>query len=106
MFATVKNIDRSIDTEIDDPLEIDLVRAIALITEDQKKREERLIKTFSENPSVQVLNGKFGPYISIDGKNARIPKDRSPISLTLDECLDLATKSKPGRSQRRSRRHR
>jgi DNA topoisomerase-1 len=96
----------SIDIEIDDPLEIDLVRAIALITEDQKKRDERLIKTFLENPSVQVLNGKFGPYISIDGKNVRIPKDRSPISLTLDECLDLATKSKPGRSQRRSRRHR
>ena len=94
----------SIDLDTDDPLKIELERAGVLIGEDQKKQAERLIKTLSEEPPILILNGRYGPYISADGKNVRIPKDREPASLTLDECLELAANTKPGRKPRKSRR--
>ena len=55
-----------------------------------KSDSEKLIKDFAENPEVKVLNGRFGPYIVADGKNVKIPKDKDPKSLTLEECLKLA----------------
>ena len=55
-----------------------------------KKRiaANRLIKEF-EQEGIQVLNGRYGPYITNKEKNARIPKDREPKSLTLEECKEL-----------------
>src|SRR5690606_20875882 len=48
----------------------------------------RLILDFPE-AGIQVLNGRFGPYITDKAKNAKIPKDREPKTLTLDECREL-----------------
>jgi DNA topoisomerase-1 len=45
---------------------------------------------FPENPDIQVLNGRFGPYIKAGTKNVKIPKDKEPKDLTLEECVELA----------------
>lgn len=72
----------------DDPYTIDLARAVFLIEEKEEIARNRIIKEF-EGSDIQVLNGRFGPYIS-DGKlNGRIPKDREPASLTLEEVVKL-----------------
>ena len=48
----------------------------------------RIIQDFEEE-GIQVLNGRYGPYITDKTKNARVPKDREPKSLTLEECIEL-----------------
>ncbi|WP_449465625.1 DNA topoisomerase I [Stenotrophomonas humi] len=84
-------------TKEDDPYKIDLARAVFLIEEKEEIARNRIIKEF-EGSDIQVLNGRFGPYIS-DGKlNGKIPKDREPASLTLAEVLQLmADTGKPVR---------
>ncbi len=77
----------------DDPYTIDEERAIALIQAKRAADANRIIKTFDENPDIQVLNGKYGPYIKAGKKNVRIPKGKDPASLTLEECLELAAKA-------------
>jgi DNA topoisomerase-1 len=69
----------------DDPYTIDLDRAVFLIEEKEEIARNRIIKEF-DGSEIQVLNGRFGPYLS-DGKfNGKIPKDREPASLTLAEA--------------------
>ncbi|WP_297831624.1 DNA topoisomerase I [Thermomonas sp.] len=81
----------------DDPYTIDLARAIFLIEEKEEIARNRIIKQWPDQ-DVQVLNGRFGPYLS-DGKlNGKIPKDREPSSLTLEEALKLLEETgKPAR---------
>lgn len=74
----------------DDPMTIDAERAIQLIQDKIKADSEKLIKEFAENADVKILNGRFGPYIVVGKKNVKIPKDKTPINLTLEECLSLA----------------
>ncbi|WP_337244522.1 DNA topoisomerase I [Luteimonas sp. gir] len=72
----------------DDPYKIDLARAVFLIEEKEEIARNRIIKSF-DGSDIQVLNGRFGPYIS-DGKlNGKIPKDREPASLTFEEVTRL-----------------
>jgi DNA topoisomerase-1 len=72
----------------DDPYTIELPRALEII--EQKKIEDanRIIQDFVEE-GIQVLNGRYGPYITDKTKNARVPKDTDPKSLTLEQCRDL-----------------
>ncbi len=81
----------------DDPYVIDLARAVFLIEEKEEIARNRVIKEWPGH-DVQVLNGRFGPYIS-DGKlNGKIPKDREPASLSLEETLQLLEETgKPAR---------
>jgi DNA topoisomerase-1 len=81
----------------DDPYTIDLARAIFLIEEKEEIARNRIIKSFPDS-DIEVLNGRFGPYLS-DGKlNGKIPKDREPASLTLEEAIALMeTTGKPMR---------
>ncbi|WP_028919946.1 DNA topoisomerase I [Pseudoxanthomonas suwonensis] len=81
----------------DDPYKIDLARAVFLIEEKEEIARNRVIKEFPGS-DIQVLNGRFGPYIS-DGKlNGKIPKDREPSSLSLEEVQQLlAETGKPAR---------
>jgi DNA topoisomerase I len=74
----------------DDPLELSDLRGKELIAAKRKADAEKLIKAWDENPDVKVLNGRWGPYIAAGKKNVKIPKDREPASLTLEECLALA----------------
>lgn len=73
-----------------DPYTIPLEKAVELIENKRIADANKLIKAFPENPDIQVLNGRFGPYIKAGKKNVKIPKDRDPASLTLEECLTLA----------------
>ncbi|WP_141057677.1 DNA topoisomerase I [Stenotrophomonas rhizophila] len=72
----------------DDPYTIDLARAVFLIEEKEEIARNRIIKEF-EGSDIQVLNGRFGPYISDGRMNGKIPKDREPASLTLAEVQQL-----------------
>ena len=74
----------------DDPYTVVQERAIELIEAKRKADAEKFIKSFDENPDVQVLNGRYGPYIKVGKKNVKIPKDKEPKDLTLKECLTLA----------------
>lgn len=81
----------------DDPYTIDLDRAVFLIEQKEEIARNRILLAW-DGSDVQVLNGRFGPYIS-DGKlNGKIPKDREPKSLTLEEATQLLeTTGKPAR---------
>ena len=72
----------------DDPYTIELPRALELIEEKKILDANRIIQDFEEE-GIQVLNGRYGPYITDKTKNARVPKDREPKSLTLEECREL-----------------
>jgi DNA topoisomerase-1 len=72
-----------------DPYTVPLDKAVELIEAKRIADANRIIKTFDENPDIQVLNGRFGPYIKAGKKNVKIPKDKDPKSLTLEECLEL-----------------
>ena len=72
----------------DDPYTIELPRALELIEEKKIADANRIILDFEED-GIQVLNGRYGPYITDKTKNARVPKDREPKSLTLEECKEL-----------------
>jgi DNA topoisomerase I len=72
----------------DDPYTIELARALELLHEKAELARNRLIASFRDG-AIQVLNGRYGPYITDGEKNARIPKDRDPKTLTETECADL-----------------
>ncbi|HOI88220.1 MAG TPA: type I DNA topoisomerase [Lentimicrobium sp.] len=74
----------------DDPASVDAERAIEIIAEKRKKEAERIIRVFEEDPEVQVLNGRYGPYIAIGKNNYRIPKGTDPGGLSLEECRKIA----------------
>ncbi|HEY0333076.1 MAG TPA: DNA topoisomerase I [Stenotrophomonas sp.] len=83
-FARRGSVYASLKKE-DDPYTIDLARAVFLVEEKEEIARNRVIKEF-EGSEIQVLNGRFGPYLS-DGKlNGKIPKDREPVSLTREEA--------------------
>ena len=66
--------------------------ALEIIREKKEADANRLIQDF-EAEGIQVLNGRYGPYITNKEKNARVPKDRDPKSLTLAECQELLEKA-------------
>ena len=72
-----------------DPMEITLEEAEQLILEKRTKEAERHIKKFEEEPELEILNGRFGPYITYKGNNYKIPKDIVPQDLSLQSCLEL-----------------
>lgn len=72
-----------------DPLEITLEESIELILAKRKKDLESIIKTFDEEPDLQVLKGRFGPYISYKKKNYKIVKGTDPESLSLEDCMKI-----------------
>jgi len=77
----------------DDPYTIKQERAIEIITEKRSKEENRNIKQFEEEPGLLILNGRYGPYISFNKKNYRIPKNKTPEDLTLEECREIIEKA-------------
>ncbi len=72
----------------DDPYTIELARAKEVLHEKAEALRNRVIASFREG-AIQVLRGQYGPYITDGEKNARIPKDREPASLTEAECAEL-----------------
>jgi len=74
----------------DDPATIELNRAVEIIEEKRLADQKKIIKEFKEDASVQVLQGRYGPYLVIDKQNYKIPKDVVPENLTLEECYAIS----------------
>lgn len=75
----------------EDPMTVTLDTAVSLINEKREQEQQRHIKAFAEEPKLEILNGRYGPYIAYDGKNYRLPKtvhDKA-ADLTLEECMDI-----------------
>ena len=74
-----------------DPLSITLDEAVTLIQEKRKAEEERHLKTFDEEPELEILNGRYGPYLAYKGKNYRLPKNLAEKArdLSLEECMEV-----------------
>jgi len=76
-----------------DPHDIEIDEAIDVIEAKRKADAVKTIKTFEENSEYVILNGRWGPYLKAGKLNVRIPKDRDPASLTLEDCIKLAEES-------------
>ncbi len=84
----------------DDPYTIDLARALELVREKKVADANKYIKVF-EKEGISVLNGRYGPYIKEGKKNVKIPKEKDPQDLTLQECRDLIAAAPAGRKRRK-----
>ena len=85
----------------EDPLEISLERAIELILSKREAEEKSHLKTFNEEPELEIRAGRFGPYIAYKGKNYKIPKaqaDRA-AELTLEECRKIIETPAPSKAK-------
>jgi DNA topoisomerase-1 len=82
----------------EDPISLTLERAIEIIQDKRISEAAKLIKTFSENPEMQLLNGRFGPYLKIGKENFKLPKNVDVEKLSYTECVlisqDPAAQSK------------
>lgn len=83
----------------DDPYTIEHERALELVRDKKEYDANRLIQDFPDH-GIQILNGRWGPYITDKTKNARVPKDRDPKALTLEECQALLAEA-PARGARK-----
>lgn len=72
-----------------DPLSVTLDEAIELIQKKQEADAQKHLKKFDEDPDLEILNGRYGPYISYKGSNYKIPKDIVPQDLSLDACREI-----------------
>ncbi|MGH8251422.1 MAG: type I DNA topoisomerase [Steroidobacteraceae bacterium] len=86
----------------DDPFTLTLPRALEIVEAKLAVDRERTIKDFAEH-GIQILKGRYGPYVTDKKRNAKVPKDREPASLTLEECQALlaAAPERKGRFGRR-----
>lgn len=87
----------------EDPAAVTLDRAIELIREKRQAQANRIVRTFDQNPALQILNGRYGIYISCDGANYKIPKTvTDPASLTYEQAMEIvgSQDSKPKRPRR------
>ena len=84
-----------------DPLAITLEEAIALIQEKRRAEAEKHIKFFLEDPKLEIMNGIYGPYLTYDGKNYRLPKNlhERAKELTYDECQKIIEEAEALKSE-------
>lgn len=99
--STFVSIRKELQNQGVDAYNVDLQQALTLIAEKKAFEANKYIKTFTDS-DVQVLNGRFGPYITDGEKNAKIPKDREPASLTLEECTALLAAAPVSRFKKKS----
>lgn len=88
------------------PAHITLEEAIGLIVEKQTAEANRVVKTFDEDPDLQILNGRYGVYISYKKGNYKIPKTvEDPSALTREECMEIVSSAdaKPKRPRARKK---
>ena len=73
----------------DNPALVEYDRAVEIINEKRQKDLDNIIHTFDQDPDIQVLNGRFGPYIAYKKSNYKIPKGTDPSTLTYEQCLAI-----------------
>ena len=78
-----------------DPMAVTLDEAVGLINEKRQQESQKHLKTFLEEDKLEVLNGRYGPYLAYDGKNYRLPKamHAKAAELTYDECMKIINKN-------------
>ena len=86
-----------------DPLAISLEEAVELVVAKREAAENKVIKTFAEDADLQVLNGRYGPYIAYKKKNYKIPENIEPADLTMDACFKLMEVQKAKDENRKAR---
>ena len=84
----------------DDPLTITLERASEIMLEKKKLDQEKTIREFSEDAGLKILRGKYGPYISFNKLNFKIPKEKAAEELTYEDCRKIVTDTKPTKSSK------
>ncbi|WP_376693662.1 DNA topoisomerase I [Wenzhouxiangella sp. EGI_FJ10409] len=77
-----------------DPHEITLEQALELVAEHKQRMKERIIQEFSDE-GIQVLKGRYGPFVTDGKRNASVPKDQEPENLTLAECQKMLAEAPP-----------
>ncbi len=86
----IKHMDKFYSIGKENPAEIDVEKAIEIIKHKREKINENIIRKFDDDTNVFVLKGRYGPYIKIGKKNFKIPKDKNPENLTLEDCYAIA----------------
>ncbi|MFP4288164.1 MAG: type I DNA topoisomerase [Bacteroidales bacterium] len=87
----------------EDPLTIEQDKSIEIIEDKREKDRQKIIREWNDN--VKILKGRWGPYLTIEGKNYKLPKDKDPQDFTLEECLKIAeqgTSSKKTRTTKKT----
>jgi len=86
----------------EDPMTITFDRAVELIKIKKEEDAKKVIKLFPENEDVQLLNGRWGPYLKIGKKNFKLPKDVEPEKLKLEECIEIS-KNQPTKARKKKK---
>ena len=86
-----------------DPMTVTLDEAIELIKSKREAVENKVIKTFEEEPELQILNGRYGPYISYEKKNYKIPENIEPKDLNIEACFKVIELQKVKGETRKAR---
>ena len=84
----------------DDPFTITLERALELIHQKREQDRNKIIRQFDEHPGLQILNGRWGPYINLGKENFRIPKNRKPEELEYEDCLRIMEKAREAKKKK------
>ncbi len=87
----------------DDPFNIKKERAIEIIEEKRESARTKIIKSFDNDPEMQILKGRWGPYIKYKGNNFKIPKNTDAQTLTYEKCLELTKQATSGKKSRTKR---
>jgi DNA topoisomerase-1 len=89
----------------DDPMSITAERAIELIIAKREADKNKIINKFEQDPDLQVLNGRFGPYIAYKKKNYKIPSKTDPATLTFEACMEIMNNEskEPAKTSRRKK---
>ena len=79
-----------------DPMKITFEEAVCLVENSRRAEQQRHLKTFEEEPKLEIMNGRYGPYLVYDGKNYRLPKamHEKAAELSLEECMEVINKAK------------
>lgn len=89
------------------PMTVTLEEAIVLLRQKQAEEAQKHLKSFEEEPDLEIINGRYGPYIAYKGSNYKIPKDMVPRDLSLANCLEIvkiqSEKESAGRPKRGAR---
>ncbi len=92
----------SLKKGIDDPFSVTLERAIELINEKRENDKKALIKTFAEDANLQILNGRWGPYIKYKKSNYKIPKGTEAEKMSFEDCMIIIEKgAKPKKAKKK-----
>jgi DNA topoisomerase-1 len=88
----------------DDPMAITSERGIELILAKRDSDAKKVIQTFDTDPVISILNGRYGPYISQEKENYKIPKEKTPETLSLEDCLGIIAAAKASGSDKKPKR--